>query len=103
MAGLDILAGNAAGRRAHPRSGLLPRTNKVAGQKIGPSRASSPAADICESPAKNPPLALNSNHPQLSTTPFVASRIQNDKNDFFEHWKDIIKSHKKSSEVMKSH
>src|SRR5436190_21171277 len=28
---------------------------------------------------------------------------QNDKNDFFEHWNDIIKSHEKSSKVMKSH
>jgi hypothetical protein len=30
-------------------------------------------------------------------------QIQNDQNEFFEHWKPVIKSHQKSSEVMKSH
>ena len=50
MARLEMLAGNAAGRTAHPRSGLQGRTNKVPGQEV--NRPSIAAADICESPAK---------------------------------------------------
>ncbi len=37
MARLEILAGNEAGRTAHPRSGLQGRTNKVPGQKVNRS------------------------------------------------------------------
>ena len=36
--------------------------------------------------------------------PFApVQRVVDDKNDFFEHWKPVIKSHEKSSKVMKSH